>query len=170
MNERARLPRRAARTSGVLILALALVGGPLGCVSPGGATAGTKTAIGGLGGAVAGGLIGKAVGGHTRGVIAGALVGGLLGGAIGNVLDQRDRELALKTAHQSLEYAPTGNAATWTNPDNGHSGSFTPTRTYQEPSGQYCREYQQHVTVGGERQKSYGTACRQPDGSWQIRN
>lgn len=155
-------------------MAFLLVGlpltGPLGCVSPGGATAGTKTAIGGLGGAVAGGLVGKAVGGHTRGAIAGALIGGLLGGAIGNVLDQRDRDLALRTAHQSLESTPTGQSGEWQNPDNGHAGSFTPTRTYQEPSGRYCREYQQEVVIGGEKQRSYGTACRQPDGNWQILN
>ncbi len=142
----------------------------LGCVSPGGATAGTKTAIGGLGGAVAGGIAGKAIQGHTRGAIAGALIGGLLGGAIGNALDQRDRELAMRTAQESLEYAPSGASRDWHNPDNGHSGTFTPVRTYQEPSGQYCREYQQEVTIGGERQRSYGTACRRPDGSWEVRN
>lgn len=156
------------------LLAVALIVMPMatsvGCVSPNGATAGTKTAIGGLGGAVAGGIIGKAVEGHTRGAVAGALVGALLGGAIGNALDQRDRELAMSTAHQSLEHAPTGSVSTWENPDNGHSGSFSPTRTYQRQSGQYCREYQQEILVGGERQRAYGTACRQTDGSWQILN
>ncbi len=157
-----------------LLLAALLVGlpvsGTLGCVSPGGATAGTKTAIGGLGGSVAGGIVGKAVEGHTRGAIAGALIGGLIGGAVGNLLDQRDRELAMQAAHHSLEYEPTGATSTWDNPDNGHSGSFTPTRTYQVASGQYCREYQQEIIVDGERQRGYGTACRQPDGSWQIQN
>lgn len=32
----------------------------------------------------------------------------------------------------------------------------------------YCREYTQTVQVGGVRQQGYGTACMQPDGSWQI--
>lgn len=32
----------------------------------------------------------------------------------------------------------------------------------------YCREYTQTFTVGGETQKGYGTACLQPDGSWEI--
>jgi surface antigen len=35
-------------------------------------------------------------------------------------------------------------------------------------SGKYCREFQQTVTIGGKTEQAYGTACRQPDGSWQI--
>jgi surface antigen len=41
-------------------------------------------------------------------------------------------------------------------------------RTYQTSAGQYCREYQQTIVVGGQSQSAYGTACRQPDGSWKI--
>lgn len=32
----------------------------------------------------------------------------------------------------------------------------------------YCREYQRDVRVGGHMEQSYGTACRQPDGSWKV--
>lgn len=32
----------------------------------------------------------------------------------------------------------------------------------------YCREYNGQVIVGGRYQQSYGTACMQPDGAWQI--
>ena len=32
----------------------------------------------------------------------------------------------------------------------------------------YCREYTNHVKVGGKLKESYGTACMQPDGSWQV--
>ena len=94
----------------------------------------------------------------------------LLGGAIGNHLDQKDKELAARNAQLSLESARTGQASSWRNPDNGNSGTLTPTRTYQSAGGQYCREYQQQITVGGEKQQSYGTACRQPDGSWKIQS
>jgi hypothetical protein len=31
-----------------------------------------------------------------------------------------------------------------------------------------CREYQNSVTIGGQRRDSFGTACLQPDGSWRI--
>lgn len=131
-------------------------------------TAGPKTGIGAATGAAAGGLIGAAAGGGTTGIIGGVLLGGLLGGAIGNALDQRDRELAARTNQYALESAQTGTAASWQNPDSGHSGTITPTRTYQNSGGQYCREFQQTITVGGETQDAYGTACRQPDGSWKI--
>lgn len=161
--QRRGLPRRAG--AAVLVLALALATAGTGCQTIQDAP---KTTIGGLGGAVAGGILGEKLGGHGGGIVAGALIGGLVGGAVGNLLDQRDRRLAMETAHTSLETAPTGSTSTWVNPDTGHEGSFTPTRTWQEPSGRYCREYQQTIVVGGDTEQSYGTACRQPDGSWEI--
>ncbi len=45
---------------------------------------------------------------------------------------------------------------------------MTPVETYQRDDGQYCREFQQTVTIGGKTEEAYGTACRQPDGSWKI--
>lgn len=133
-------------------------------------TAGPKTAIGGATGAAAGGLIGHAAGGGAAGIVGGVLLGGLLGGAIGNALDQRDQQLAMQAAQNSFENTRTGTASTWRNPDSGNSGTITPTRTYQGAGGEYCREYQQTVTVGGKTEQAYGTACRQPDGSWQVVN
>lgn len=133
-------------------------------------TTGPKTAVGGLGGAAAGGLIGAAAGGGAKGIAAGAILGGLLGGLIGDRLDAADRRAASQAAHQALETAPSGTSTTWRNPDSGHSGTVTPTRTYQAANGTYCREYQQTVTIGGEQHQSYGTACRQPDGQWKIVN
>ena len=53
-------------------------------------------------------------------------------------------------------------------PDNGHYGTITPLNTTEPRAGTYCREYQQTVTVGGQTQEAYGTACRQPDGAWKI--
>jgi surface antigen len=132
------------------------------------ANVGPKAQVGGATGAAAGGLIGAAAGGGAEGIIAGVLLGGLLGGAIGDSLDQRDRQLAYQSSQSALENYQVGQTASWNNPDNGHSGSVTPTKTYQNTQGQYCREYQQTVVVGGERQQAYGTACRQPDGTWQI--
>ena len=31
-----------------------------------------------------------------------------------------------------------------------------------------CREYQSTATIDGRQQQIYGTACLQPDGSWQL--
>jgi surface antigen len=131
-------------------------------------TAGPKTAVGAATGAAAGGLIGAAAGGGAEGIIAGVLLGGLLGGAIGNALDQRDQELMYRSQQQALETYQVGESSTWRNPDSGHYGTVRPTNTYQRPSGQYCREFQQTVSVGGQSEEAYGTACRQPDGSWKI--
>ena len=43
----------------------------------------------------------------------------------------------------------------------------------QQPAyaqNQYCREYTKTLNIAGQIQQSYGTACMQPDGSWQIVN
>ena len=32
----------------------------------------------------------------------------------------------------------------------------------------YCREYTQTLKIGNHVQKAYGTACMQPDGSWEL--
>jgi surface antigen len=85
-------------------------------------------------------------------------------------MDAADRREAQQAAVRALETAPSGSSVTWRNPDSGHSGAVTPTRTYQTASGQYCREYQQTVTVDGQQNRAYGTACRQSDGSWKIVN
>jgi surface antigen len=139
----------------------------LGCAT---AQNNPKSTVGAMGGAAAGGLIGAAAGGGTTGIIGGVLLGGLVGGAVGNALDQRDKELAMQQAQLSLENARIGQTSQWQNPDSGNSGTFTPTRTYQTETGQYCREYQQEIIVGNEKHESYGTACRQPDGTWKIQN
>jgi surface antigen len=135
----------------------------VGCESTG-----PKTAVGGLGGAAAGGLLAAALGGRGPGIAAGTILGGLIGGAIGDRLDAADRQRANAAAAQALESVPSGQSVAWRNPDSGNTGAVTPVRTYQTPSGQYCREYTQTITIGGERHQSYGTACREPDGSWRI--
>lgn len=133
-------------------------------------TPGPKATVGGLGGATAGGLLAAAAGGGPAGIAAGVILGGLVGGAIGDRMDAADRRDANAAAARALETQPSGKATTWKNPDSGNSGSITPTRTFQTAGGQYCREYQQTITIGGKEEKSYGTACRQPDGSWRIVN
>ena len=56
----------------------------------------------------------------------------------------------------------------WRNPDSGNSGSVTPIKTYAQPSGTYCREFAQTITVGGNTEQAYGHACRMPDGTWKL--
>jgi surface antigen len=129
---------------------------------------GPKTGVGAALGAAGGGLLAAAVGGGGAGIAAGVLLGGLAGGALGSTLDTQDRRIAAQNSQNALETAPSGTTTTWRNPDSGHSGTLTPTRTYQNNSSQYCREFQQTITVGGKQEQSYGTACRQPDGAWKT--
>ena len=134
---------------------------------------GPKQSGGTLIGAAAGGLLGSKFGsgkGKLVGTAIGVLSGAWLGGEIGKSLDQADRALMRKTPQYSMDKSKDGNTAKWNNPNNGNKGSVTPTKTYQTVSGQYCREYQQTVTVGGRTQEAYGTACRRADGTWQIQN
>lgn len=129
-----------------------------------------KAVLGAVIGAGAGAAIAAMAGGNAGVIVASAVAGGVVGGAIGHHLDKKDKELAARNAAQAFEHARTGQASAWNNPDSGNHGSITPTKTYQLANGQYCREYRQEITVGGEAQQSYGTACRQPDGSWKVQS
>lgn len=127
------------------------------------------TILGGVGGAVIGSQFGSGKG-QLVGVAAGTLLGAFIGREVGRSLDAADQQQANRAAHQALESSPSGQAVAWRNPDSGHSGTVTPVRTYEQQAGQYCREYQQTVVVAGKTETAYGTACRQPDGSWRIVN
>jgi surface antigen len=129
-----------------------------------------KTAIGAAGGGTLGGLIAAAAGGSPAAIAASVIGGILVGGVVGNYLDDRDKRLAAEAAHRAMESTPTGKPVAWKNPDSGHSGTVTPTKTYQTASGNYCREYQTTVVIDGKQERANGTACRQPDGSWRIAN
>ena len=148
-----------------LIIGLLALG--LTACQEGGQKQSLGTLLGAVGGAVAGAQVGKGRG-RLAAVAAGALLGSLLGGNIGKSLDNADRIAMQQTTQRSLESSPSGNTVSWKNPDSGHSGTVTPKPSYQNSRWQYCREYQQTVTVNGETAKAYGTACRQPDGSWKI--
>jgi surface antigen len=129
-----------------------------------------KAVLGSVIGAGAGAGIAALAGGGPGAIVGAGLGGALIGGFIGNRLDARDKRMATQAAQQAFENNQAGQPSVWQNPDSGNSGSITPTRTYQLANGQYCREYQQTIVVGGERNQAYGTACRQPDGTWKIQS
>lgn len=119
-------------------------------------------------GAVAGGLLGNQVGGGTGKVlatIAGAVIGGAIGGSVGKSMDETDR----MKANAAFENGRSGASSTWVNPDTGYEYVVTPNNSYETDSGP-CREYTMDATIGGKTEQVYGTACRQPDGSWQVSN
>nr|VFJ97183.1 MAG: Surface antigen [Candidatus Kentron sp. H]VFJ97536.1 MAG: Surface antigen [Candidatus Kentron sp. H]VFK03206.1 MAG: Surface antigen [Candidatus Kentron sp. H] len=133
-----------------------------GCVTP------TKEQTGTVLGGTLGGLLGSQVGGgsgKTAATIVGTLAGAMVGGSVGRYMDETDR---FKTA-QSLETTPTGTSSSWRNPDTGYQYTMTPTDTYETDTGP-CREYSMDATIGDGQEKIYGTACRRPDGSWEIKS
>ena len=156
--------RNRAVAASIVAVSLALAG----CAA--GDRPGTKQTVGTLGGAALGGLLGSQFGGGTGKLAftaAGVFLGGLLGNEIGKSLDRADRAAA-NQAYSRAQAAPVGETITWSNPKSGNTGSYTPVREGTSSSGKYCREFQQTITVGGKTEQGYGTACRQPDGSWQI--
>lgn len=81
-----------------------------------------------------------------------------------NLNEQQEREH--EAAQIRATTAPIGETISWR--DGNASGYVTATREGTSSSGRYCREFQHEVTIGGKREQSYGTACRQPDGSWEV--
>jgi len=72
-------------------------------------------------------------------------------------------------AYLAAAAGPIGHTVAWHNPNTGNRGSFTPLRDGTSTYGRYCREFQQQVIIAGRREVAYGTACRQADGSWQMK-
>lgn len=153
--------------AGRLCVAAALVLALSACATDSGPKQNVGTVLGGVGGAVAGAQFGKGRG-QLVGVAAGTLLGALLGSEAGKSLDRADQAYLGRANQQAFETARSGTAVSWRNPDSGNYGTVVPQQAYQTTSGQYCREFQQTVTVQGASQQAYGTACRQPDGSWKI--
>jgi surface antigen len=126
------------------------------------------TVLGGVGGAVAGAQFGSGSG-RLAATAAGTLIGAFVGREVGKSLDKADMAAA-QQAQTKAHSAPVGEKIVWSNPESGHSGTVTPVRQGTDSTGNQCREYQSTVTIGGKTEQAYGTACRQPDGSWKVVN
>lgn len=144
-------------------------------------------------GALGGGLLGHQFGqgkGNTWATAVGAVTGAVLGQSVGGSLDRGER------AYRSQNNYWSGQPSNWQSAPVYYSAPApqvyyvspsyeTRVRTYETrpapvnfysydnsinnaPRGRYCREYQAPVTVGSRTQESYGTACLQPDGSWEV--
>jgi len=70
----------------------------------------------------------------------------------------------------TLEYARTNQPVAWQNPGSGVQYQVTPIRAYQAPNGLSCREYTTSATVNGRSQRINDTACRLPNGLWQLQS
>jgi surface antigen len=123
---------------------------------------------GALGGALLGSTLGKGEG-KILAMVAGAAIGGIAGGSIGSYMDKADLEEMKRAEQKALEDVNDGSSLPWKGENS--SGTVTILKTDRSADrSTYCREYQSNVTIGGEVKKAYGTACRKPDGSWEIQN
>ena len=133
---------------------------------------GVKEKIGAGTGAILGGIAGAQIGDGDGRLIAtgvGALLGTLVGSEIGKSLDRADMAYA-QSANQRAHSTPIGQTVQWNNPESGNSGTVTPRRDGYSSSGRYCREYEQTIVVDGRQETAVGTACQNPDGTWQVLN
>lgn len=125
----------------------------------------SKELVGGVLGGAAGGVAGAQIGkgtGRTAATAGGVIIGVLVGAAIGRSMDKVDQYCVGRI----LEYAPDRSQVRWYG-DAGTGYAVTPLSTF-ERDGRYCREYQTTAQIGGRYERVYGTACRMPDGTWQI--
>lgn len=76
------------------------------------------------------------------------------------------QQRAQEQAQIDATTAPVGSTIAWN--DANASGAVSVLRDGHSSDGLYCREFLHTVTIGGRSQQAYGTACRQPDGSWRI--
>jgi surface antigen len=127
----------------------------------------SKQDIGTLTGGVAGGVLGSTVGqgqGRILAIGVGTLAGAFIGNAIGKNMDDTDK-LKVQSA---LNNNNVGEPAYWKNAQSGNSYKVVPVKNVTVNGNKYCREYRTVADIGGKKQEMYGTACRQPDGSWKA--
>ncbi|HXF87335.1 MAG TPA: RT0821/Lpp0805 family surface protein [Xanthobacteraceae bacterium] len=150
-------------------IAIVLIGAGLGGCA-GGVFGGPKEDTGTLLGAGTGALIGSQIGGspgsRVAAGVAGALIGGLIGNRIGAAMDDEDKRRAYAAQMEALERGPSGAPVAWRNPDSGRYGNIVPGPAFQQ-DGMTCRPYTHTIYIGGQPQVARGTACRNPDGTWQ---
>jgi surface antigen len=106
-------------------------------------------------------------------LVATVLMGTLVGtaaafGQVSGDLPLPEQQAMSDTVQYALENNKSNESSDWMSPDTGNSGGVTPVRTFADAQGQPCREFISTIVIGGRQEQGYGTACRQPDGTWQI--
>ncbi|MBF0429379.1 MAG: glycine zipper 2TM domain-containing protein [Magnetococcales bacterium] len=118
--------------------------------------------VGALGGGLAGSLLGKSKNKEQNALI-GAAIGGVVGYAIGNEMDKNDKA----KLNQAMETLPSRQTSTWVNPDTRTQYAVTPQPAYQV-DGRQCRQAEIASVIDGKRETVVKTACRGPNGQWEI--
>jgi hypothetical protein len=82
-------------------------------------------------------------------------------------LNWQDRDILSSKTQYALENVRSGMKVKWLNPGTAVGGYVIPRPAFKNSQGQWCREYERLVALGGWTKRSEGTACRQPDGIWR---
>ncbi len=77
-----------------------------------------------------------------------------------------DRHIAAVTMQIAMERREDNEASTWTNGLSGNHGVVVPRRTYRSRTGDFCRRFDETMTVSGVTATFERTACRDGDGRW----
>ena len=95
-------------------------------------------------------------------IMAVILCAGLAGGIL-LTAHFRDQAMGHETHAAGYLHDNTQNAVAGGTPD-----AIDATAQETANAAPVCEEYTKLVSIGGESQTIYGTACRQPDGTWDI--
>lgn len=158
------------------LVATAFLAGP--------ARAQDSTLTGGLLGGAAGAGIGYAFG-KGKGAAIGGVTGLALGALAGNSYERNNQPKTVY-APPPTYYAPAPSGYYYAPPPPPQPAyAYYPAQpAYAAPAPAYaapapapvspgystanCREYSGTITIDGRQERSYGTACLQPDGTWRI--
>jgi surface antigen len=139
-------------------------GSPFGSVRQGALAVGGAVG-GGFGGGAIARSAGMSQGWETAMTAAGAIVGGMLGTSIGQSLDDMDRMTAQRATMVALQ---NNQPMQWNSERNsGSGGQVYPGPIQMTPRGE-CRPYQTVIYINGRSEQAEGTACRGPNGTWQV--
>ncbi|MGQ0675177.1 MAG: hypothetical protein ACT4N4_03700, partial [Rhodospirillales bacterium] len=107
-----------------------------------------------------------------KGAAIGGVTGLALGALAGSQIDRRREPPPAQTYYATPPgyYAPAPGYYYAPAPGYGAPAYAPPPVVAQQPSYSTanCREYSGTIIIDGQEQRSYGTACLQPDGSWRI--
>jgi len=97
-----------------------------------------------------------------------ALLASYVGSRFGRGLNDVDRRRAAEAQIAALEFGRPGQPTPWRNPDSGNAGEVIPGPVRTVGANARCRDFTHNVTVAGRPDQGRGTACRLPDGVWQV--
>ncbi len=81
----------------------------------------------------------------------------------------KDESIQKAAIQYALERERSGNSTQWVNPDSGNAGSIVPVRTFQDRSGEFCREFQIIAEGPTVSHPILAVACRNEQGVWDER-